>query len=306
MISAALAAALLLTSCSVRKITEPSETETSVPETTVTTPTETTVPVTETIVPETTVPETTVSETTVTKPPVTDPPATGPLDAFDTEKHGWGQGINVDEYNRPTGSTWAQSLYGEHGAVYIMPETDGARLTFDLGYEYGCTGRILDTLAKKGVHATFFVTTDYVRANPELTARIINEGHVLGNHSVHHYSMPELTVAEMKEEITGLHNYVRDTYGYEMFLFRPPKGEFSEQSLEVAKSLGYTSVFWSFAYLDYDTANQPAVQSAYASVTGAAHKGAVYLLHGVSETNTAILGDVIDYLNTTVGIVDGW
>ena len=265
---------------------------------------------------------------TTTTPPATEPPVTEPqttpappapeypsglytreaLAALDSTKNGWGQGVNVDSLNRPTGATWAQDKYGnEYGGIYIAPETEGAHLTFDLGYEFGCTGRILDTLKEKGVKGTFFVTMQYVTANPELVRRIIDEGHTLGNHSVNHLSMPTLSIDDMESEVMGLHNYVRDNFGYEMFLFRPPMGEFSVQSLAVVHNLGYKSVFWSFAYYDYDTSNQLDTETAYAKVTSCAHKGAVYLLHGVSETNTAILGRVVDYLRDSgIGIENGW
>ncbi|MBQ8475289.1 MAG: polysaccharide deacetylase family protein, partial [Clostridia bacterium] len=161
-------------------------------------------------------------------------------------------------------------------------------------YENGYTSTILDTLAAKGVKAVFFVTMQYCRSQPAIVQRIINEGHVLGNHSVNHYSMPTLSIDQMEYEILELHNYILNTYGYEMFLFRPPMGEFSTQSLAVTQNLGYKTVHWSFAYLDYDTANQPEYYAALDRVTGAAHSGAIYLLHAVSATNTAILGDVID------------
>lgn len=263
------------------------------------------------------------TEVPVAEVPVTDPPATeapsvpdypsglytrDALAALDSTKNGWGQGVNVDSLNRPTGATWAQDKYGnEYGGIYIAPETEGAHLTFDLGYEFGCTGRILDTLKEKGAKGTFFVTMQYVTANPELVRRIIDEGHTLGNHSVRHLSMPTLSIDDMVSEVMGLHDYVRDNFGYEMFLFRPPMGEFSVQSLAAVHNLGYKTVFWSFAYYDYDTANQPDAETAYAKVTSCAHKGAVYLLHGVSETNTAILGRVIDYLRDSgIGIENGW
>lgn len=279
-----------------------------------------TVSVTETtVLSETVASVVTDSPVTTTVAPVTHPPASRPADypavaytpdelaAFDSTKNGWGQGINVDSLNRPTGATYAQNVYGQYGGIYIMPETDPAYLTFDLGYEYGCTGRILDTLNEKGVKGTFFVTMYYVEKNPELVRRMIDEGHIVGNHSVNHLSMPTLSVSEMENEIMGLHNYVRDNFGYEMYLFRPPMGEYSVQSLAVAQNLGYRSVLWSYTYYDYDVNNQLDTATAYAKVTGAAHKGAVYLLHGVSETNTAILGDVIDYLRTSgIGVANEW
>ena len=191
-----------------------------------------------------------------------------------------------------------QNKYGQYGAVYIAPKSEKVYLTFDLGWENGHTASIIDTLNEKGVKGVFFVTMDYCRTSPDIVQRIIDEGHVLGNHSVHHYSMPTLTIDQMEEEIMGLHNYIKDNYGYEMKLFRPPMGEFSEQSLALTQSLGYQSMLWSFAYYDYNVNDQPDTASAYSRVTGALHGGAVYLLHAVSATNDAILGDTIDYIRS--------
>ena len=130
--------------------------------------------------------------------------------------------------------------------------------------------------------------------SPEIVARIINEGHILGNHSVSHKSFPTLTVAEMKKEIQGLHDYIKTEYGYEMFLFRPPMGEYSVRSLAVAQSLGYQTMNWSFAYKDWDTKSQPDEAAAKQKMLNDVHGGAIYLIHAVSKTNAAVLGDIID------------
>ena len=216
------------------------------------------------------------------------------LEALDDTKNGFGPGVNVDADNRPSGATVLQDRYGQYGAAFIAPNSDKIYLSFDLGYENGYTTRIIDTLNEKGVKGLFFVTMEYCKASPDVVKRIIDEGHVLGNHSVHHKSMPTLSIDEMQSEIMELHNYIKEKYGYEMSLFRPPMGEFSVRSLALAQSLGYQSVFWSFAYLDYDVNNQPEPTAALARVTGAAHGGGIFLLHAVSKTNTEILGSVID------------
>lgn len=216
------------------------------------------------------------------------------LAALDNTLNGYGQGVRVDADNRPEGAIVMQDRYGKYDAVFIAPKSEKVYLTFDLGWENGYTGSIIDTLNAKGVKGVFFVTMDYCRSSPDIVKRIIDEGHVLGNHSVHHYSLPTLTVEQMEEEIMGLHDYIKDTYGYEMTLFRPPKGEFSERSLAVTQSLGYQTMQWSFAYLDYDVNAQPSVDHAFDRVAGAVHGGAVYLLHAVSSANDAVLGDVID------------
>lgn len=215
--------------------------------------------------------------------------------AFSNQKMCWGQGYNCNDQNQPLSCLDYNEKYGQHGAVFLS-DNESIFLTFDEGYENGYTDSILDTLKRKNVKAVFFVTYDYVASNPKLVQRMIDEGHVVGNHSWGHPSMPDLTAEQQAEQIAKLHDYVKENFNYTMTLFRAPKGEFSERSLEVTKSLGYTSVFWSFAYYDYNVNDQPTLQKAYDRVTKAAHNGAIYLLHAVSKTNDAILGDVIDEL----------
>jgi len=129
---------------------------------------------------------------------------------------------------------------------------------------------------------------------------MIDEGHVVGNHSVTHPSagIPSLTVEQQQEEVMGNHQYIKDTFGYEMNLFRYPAGKFSEQSLAVVNNCGYESVFWSFAYLDYDVDNQPDQAESLQRMKNKMHSGAIYLLHAESATNAAVLGDLIDAAQT--------
>ena len=124
---------------------------------------------------------------------------------------------------------------------------------------------------------------------------MIDEGHVVGNHSVKHLSMPTLSTEAAADEIIGLHNYMLEEFGYKMTLVRPPMGEWSTRTLELAKRLGYKTVFWSYAYKDYDTENQMGVDKAFPKVSAAAHPGALYLLHAVSKDNTEMLGDLINH-----------
>ena len=144
--------------------------------------------------------------------------------------------------------------------------------------------------------ATFFVTQPYAEADPELVQRMIDEGHVLGNHSVTHPSkgLPSQTLDQQKNEVMGNHEYIKETFGYDMYLFRYPTGRFSEQSLAMVNNCNYKSVFWSFAYLDYDVNNQPDQTASLAKLKERLHPGAIYLLHAESSTNAAILGDFID------------
>lgn len=218
------------------------------------------------------------------------------FESYDNTKVSYGMGVDTDSMNRPLGAIQAQEEYGELGGLFIG---DSSRqqlwLTFDEGYENGCTADILDTLKEKNVRAVFFVTYDYCKRNPELVKRMIAEGHTIGNHTWSHPSLPECSVDELYSELSLLHEYVRDEFGYEMYVMRPPMGEFSKRVLACAKELGYTTVLWSFAYPDWDVNNQPDQEQAFQKITLKTHNGAIYLLHAVSETNSAILGRVIDY-----------
>ena len=218
------------------------------------------------------------------------------LSQYSNEKIAYGMGSECDSQNRPLGAITAEKQYGDKGALFIG-ESDKKRLwlTFDEGYENGYTADILDTLKEKGVRAVFFVTYDYCEKNPDLVRRMIDEGHTVGNHTWSHPSLPDCSDDELYAELSLLHNYVRDNFGYEMYVMRPPMGEFSERVLACAKELGYTTVLWSFAYPDWDVNAQPEPSAAYEKVTSKTHSGAVYLLHAVSSTNAGILGDVIDY-----------
>lgn len=226
------------------------------------------------------------------------------LDGLSTESKGWGQGGNVDDNNVPVGCTMYQNQYGYLGADFVRTDSDAVFLTFDEGYEYpeansptGNTAKILDTLKEKNVKAVFFITLPYAKSNPDLVKRMIEEGHVVGNHSVNHPSngLPSLaTVEDQQNELIGVHDYVLENYNYTMDLFRYPTGAFSEQSLAIVHNLGYKSVFWSFAYKDWITDAQPDKTEALKTMKEKLHPGAIYLLHAVSTTNTEVLGDFID------------
>ena len=216
------------------------------------------------------------------------------LALLDNTKMGWGQENRRNELNQPTKCLTYQQKYGDRAAVFIN-DSDKIALTFDEGgYVLDTTAPILDTLKEKGVKVTFFITQEFTRLRPDLVQRMIDEGHVVANHSWSHVSLPTKSIEVAESEITKQHDYVKEHFGYEMHLFRPPMGEFSVRTLEMTKRLGYKSVFWSFAYLDYDVNNQPAPDAALQRILDAAHPGAIYLLHAGSTTNTAILGDVID------------
>ena len=216
------------------------------------------------------------------------------LENLDNTKQGWGQGTQVDSDKRPISCMQFQSKYGKYSAVFIGDNTKRIYLTFDEGYENGYTSKILDSLKEKKVPAVFFVTYDYAKRNHDLVQRMIHEGHVVGNHSYTHPSMPTLSISKASDEITKMHSYIKENFNYTMTLFRPPMGEFSERTLALAQSLKYKSVFWSFAYVDWNPQKQMGADKAYKKVVGSLHNGAIYLLHAVSKDNAEILGSFID------------
>ena len=167
-------------------------------------------------------------------------------------------------------------------------------LTFDVGYDNGYTGMILDTLREKNVPAAFFCTVDEMKSDPESIARMILEGHIVGNHTETHPSMDELSRTGMMREVKAFDDYIRTNFGYSAPYFRFPKGEYSDCALDLVGSLGYLSVFWSLAYADWDINNQKGAAYALETVTARIHPGAVILLHAVSSDNAQALGDIID------------
>lgn len=174
-------------------------------------------------------------------------------------------------------------------------------LTFDEGYENGYTSSILDTLKANGVQAAFFVTKPYVTSSfngvpdTELLKRMINEGHIIGNHSVQHKSMPTFkNEAAFNAELIGVEDAVNNIRGCKMSkYFRPPEGTFSELSLYYTQKLGYKSIFFSFAYQDYNVDNQPDTETAKATILKNTRNGMICLLHAVSKTNATILDSLI-------------
>lgn len=212
---------------------------------------------------------------------------------YSTEKVVWGPG-RAENHQRPTDPLMLQESYGELGGQFIMSDDKFICLTFDEGYENGYTPKILDTLKEKSVKAIFFVTFDFVKDNPDLIERMIDEGHIIGNHSYRHYTMDEVSQEVATEEIMFLDKYMKENFKYRMTLFRFPKGEFSENTLALANSLGYKSIFWSFAYADWDVDNPADKDEAFKTITDYTHNGEIMLLHAVSATNAEILGDVID------------
>lgn len=226
------------------------------------------------------------------KLPIIDP---NNLRGLSTETHNHSYGVSKNGVPHEI-SVNNQKLYEKYGALCL--DTSGDKviyLTFDCGYENGCTEKILDTLKEKQVPAAFFVTLPNVKDNPELIARMIKEGHIVGNHSDTHPNFSKIDRTRMVTEIETLDNYLREHFGYSAPYFRFPEGACSENALELVQSIGFTSVFWSSAYADWDTSTQKGKQYAFDTVTSRLHPGCVLLLHAVSQDNADALGDIIDY-----------
>ena len=171
-----------------------------------------------------------------------------------------------------------------------------AYLTFDAGYENGNIARILDVLKKKEVKGAFFILENLINSNPELVLRMQREGHLVCNHTAHHKDMSKIVnIDAFAEELSALESSYQNLTGCEIsHFYRPPEGRFSEENLKFAESLGYCTVFWSFAYADWDNNKQPSKEYAIKKVLDNMHNGAVLLLHPTSATNATILGTIID------------
>ena len=195
----------------------------------------------------------------------------------------------------PVGSATVEQL-AAYDAVYLGdPGEKKLYLTFDAGYENGCTGIILDVLKKHQVSAAFFLCGNYVEKNADLVRRMAAEGHTIGNHTMHHPDMSQISdQAALQKELKDLEDLVRQTTGAEMSKFyRPPQGCYSQENLEQAKALGYKTVFWSLAYVDWKDDAQPTAQAAMEKLLPRTHNGAVILLHATSRTNAQILDDLL-------------
>ncbi len=189
----------------------------------------------------------------------------------------------------------------EYGALYIGDEgSKTVYLTFDAGYSNENVEKTLDVLKTQNVKAAFFILPGIIKNSPETVKRMADEGHLVCNHTFSHSDMSKVTdIEDFKEELTKLEAFYKESFGLEMEkYFRPPEGSFSIKTLEFCEELGYTPVFWSFAYADWDNANQPDPEKSKAKILNSAHDGMVMLLHPTSKTNAEILDDVISELKS--------
>ena len=215
--------------------------------------------------------------------------------SISNKSSGWG--LKKVKNSEPEVTETQKSDLEEYNAFYM----DNSRpkklyLTFDEGYENGYTSSILDTLKEKQVTAAFFITGPYAKNEEELVRRMIDEGHIVGNHTVNHPNLPKLDSAQaMIKELTQMNDMVKTMYDYDMKYMRPPEGEYSKRVLAVSRDLGFRTVFWSFAYKDWEADSQKGKDYTFSQVTEYLHDGAVLLLHAVSADNAQALGDIIDY-----------
>ncbi len=190
----------------------------------------------------------------------------------------------------------APAVLEQYNAYYMGDPTQKTLyLTFDAGFENGYTPAILDTLKKHKVSATFFLVKNYLDTQPELVKRMVAEGHTVGNHTASHPDMSKLAdKAAFQEELQILEEGYRQLIGKEMpRLYRPPQGKFSEENLKMASELGYATVFWSLAYVDWYVDDQPTCEEALNKLLPRTHNGAIVLLHSTSATNAAVLDDLL-------------
>lgn len=210
------------------------------------------------------------------------------------QSENWGLGFGA-EGTKPTGNASVQEM--KQYDAYYMAESDEKvlYLTFDCGYENGNTEAILDALKKHNVPATFFVVGHYLESAPDLVKRMVEDGHIVGNHTYHHPDMSKISdTAAFQKEMDDVRTLYKELTGQEMTMYyRPPQGKYSTANLKMAKELGYSTFFWSLAYVDWNVDDQPSHEEAFKKLCGRVHPGAVVLLHNTSKTNGEILDELL-------------
>ncbi len=198
----------------------------------------------------------------------------------------------------------------EYNAAYLGNTSKKViYLTFDAGYENGCTEKILDTLKAHNTPAAFFLVGNYIEKNPALVKRMVEDGHIVGNHTYHHWDMSKISdEATFRGELESLEELYTQVTGKTMEkYYRPPQGIYSEENLKMAQDMGYHTVFWSLAYVDWLNDDQPTKEQAFAKLLPRIHDGAVVLLHSTSQTNAEILDELLtkwEAMGYTFGSID--
>lgn len=220
---------------------------------------------------------------------------TGSIAALDNTGSGWGF-VKV-KGSKPSIPKKTQELFEKYDTYYMDPREEKVLyLTFDEGYENGYTAPILDTLKKCEVPAAFFITGSYLDREQDLVKRMVEEGHIVGNHTENHPNLHKLSDPEkMRAELTELDEKFYNLFGQHMKYMRPPEGEYSERVLALAKDAGYKTMLWSFAYKDWLRDDVRGSQYAFDSITPYLHSGCIILLHAVSQDNSDALEDIINY-----------
>ena len=205
-------------------------------------------------------------------------------------------GLSFPELGQTPDAPSTKEQLAQYGAAFLGDTQEKVLyLTFDAGYENGHTEAILDTLQKHNVKAAFFLVGNYVNRNADLVRRMVDEGHIVGNHTMNHPNMSGISDPEaFKKELQDLENLFREVTGKELpKYYRPPRGVYSEENLKMAQELGYQTVFWSLAYADWDNSKQPDADYALGRLIPRTHNGAVILLHSTSKTNAEILDTLL-------------
>jgi peptidoglycan-N-acetylmuramic acid deacetylase len=217
----------------------------------------------------------------------------GELDKLSNTRYSWYY-KPADGNKVPGIPSDAARLISKHGGIFTGDTSKKVvYLTFDEGYENGYTSQILDTLKENNAKAMFFVTGPYINKNEDLIRRMLDEGHEVGNHTVNHPSLPGVDNKTLEKELYGLEQQFEEKFGTKFKYMRPPMGEYSERVLAAAQQLGYKTVFWSFAYRDWEVDKQKGPDHAYNMVMDNIHNGAVLLLHAVSSDNAQALDRII-------------
>lgn len=209
-------------------------------------------------------------------------------------KGNWGLSFK-ENGEAPDGNATSDFLK-QYNSYYIGDTTQKkVYLTFDAGYENGYMPQILDALKKNNVKATFFVVSTFMKTNPELVKRMVDEGHIVGNHTMTHPNISKMsTMDDFKSEIEPMEEMYKKIIGKDMKKFyRPPQGVYSELNLKMAHELGYKTIFWSLAYVDWYQDEQPSKEEAFKKLIPRLHNGAIILLHSTSKTNAEILDELI-------------
>ena len=218
----------------------------------------------------------------------------GIVRAETVETGAWGLSFRT-EGAAPVGPVNQNVLQGYDAAYLGDTSQPVIYLTFDAGYENGCTAKILDILQKHNVKAAFFLVGNYLEQNADLVRRMVAEGHTVGNHTMHHPDMSKISdLASFQKELEALETLYRQITGEEMAqYYRPPQGTYSQENLKMAQELGYKTVFWSLAYVDWNNDSQPTAEYAFGKLIPRIHNGAVVLLHSTSQTNAQILDELL-------------